>query len=119
MEEKVTKIMDNVDTMDLVFPDFSKAFDSVNHRFLIQKPKAYGINGSIMNWIESFLHDRTFNVSINGSVSQSKAAVSGVFQGNVLGPIRFLIYVNYLPDLLQKDVLLFADDIKLISASVT
>ncbi len=36
MEEKVTKIMDSGDTENLVFIDFSKAFDSVNHRFLIQ-----------------------------------------------------------------------------------
>ncbi len=59
-----------------------------------------------MNWIESFLHERTFNVSINGSISESKAVVSGVSQGFVLGPIVFLIYVNDFPDPLQGDVLL-------------
>ncbi len=51
MEEKVTKIMDSGDTVDLVFLDFSKAFESVNHRFLIQKLKAYGIYDNIVNWI--------------------------------------------------------------------
>ncbi len=84
--------------------------------FLIQKLKAYGINDNIVNWIESFLHDRTFNVSINGSISQSKAAVSGVPQGSVLGPFLFLTCVNDLPDLLQGNVLLSADDVKLLSA---
>ncbi len=78
MEEKVTKIMGSGDTVDLVFLDSSKAFDSVNHRILIQKLKACGINDNIVNRIESFLHERTFNVSINKSVTQSKAAVSGV-----------------------------------------
>ncbi len=71
-----------------------------------------------MNWIESFLHERTFNVSINGSISQSKATVSGVPQGSMLGPILFLIYVNDLPDILQEDLLLFADEGKLNSARV-
>ncbi len=116
MEEKFTKSMDSGDTVDLVFLDFSKAFDSVNHLFLIQKLKAYGINDNIVNWIESFLHEITFNVSINRIISKSKAALSGVPQGSVLGPILFLIYVNNLPDLLQGDVLLFANDVKLISA---
>ncbi len=90
--------------------------NSVNHRFLIQQLQAYGINDNMVNWIESFLHKKTFKVSINGCLSQSKAAVSGVPQGSVLGPILFLIYVNDFPDLLQGDVLLFADDVKLISA---
>ncbi len=65
MEEKVTKIMDSGDTVDLVFLDFSKAFDSVYHRFYIKKLKAYGINDKVVNWIESFLKERTFNVSIS------------------------------------------------------
>ncbi len=56
MEEKVTKAMDSGGTVDLVFLDFSKAFDYLNRRFLIQKLKTYGINDNIRNWIESFLH---------------------------------------------------------------
>ncbi len=89
--------MDNGDTVYLVFLDFSKAFDSVNHRFLIQKRKAYGINDNIVNWIESFLHERTFNVSINGNMSQSKAAVSGVPQVSVLVMVilRPLVKLNH------------------------
>ncbi len=92
--------MKSGDTVDLVFFDFSKAFNSVNHRFLIKKIKAYGIDDKVVNWIESFLEERTFNVAINGSISPSKAAVSGVPQGSVLGPILLLIYMKYLPDLL-------------------
>ncbi len=111
MEKKVTKSMDSGDTADLVFLDFSTAFDSVNHRFVIQNLKAYGIHDNFVNWIESVLHERTFNVSIHGILSQSKAAVSGVPQGSVLDPILFLIYENDLPDLLQGDVLLFAGNV--------
>ncbi len=69
-----------------------------------------------MNCKESFIHKGTFNVSINGCLSQSKSALSGVPKGSVIGPILFLVDVNDLPDLLQRDVLLFADDVKLISA---
>ncbi len=51
---------------------------------------------------------------MNGCVSESRSAQSGVPHGSVLGPILFLIYVNDLPNLLQEKVLLFADDVKLI-----
>ncbi len=69
---------------------------------MIQKLKVYGIKDNLVNWIESVLHERTFNVSINGNISQSKAAVSRVPEGSVLGPILFLIYVNDLPDIITK-----------------
>ncbi len=70
MEEKVTKIMDSGDTVDLIFLHFSEAFDSVNHRFLLQKRKACGIDGKKVNWIEPLQHDRIVDVSINESKSQ-------------------------------------------------
>ncbi len=91
------------------------AFDSVNHRFLLHKLVAYGIDAGLIRWIQAFLRDRTFRVPVNGCVSESKSAQSGVPQGSVLGPTLFLIYVNDLPDLLREKVLLFADDVKLIS----
>ncbi len=56
----------------------SKVFDSVYHRLLIQKLKAKGITDIVVNLIESFLKERTFNVSINVGISPSKAAVSSV-----------------------------------------
>ncbi len=58
--------MDSGETVDLVFLVVSKAFDGVNQRFLIMKLKAYGINDKVVNWIESFLKERTFNISIKG-----------------------------------------------------
>ncbi len=53
-------------------------------------------------------------MAVNGCVSESSGAQSGVQHGSVLGPILFLIYVNDLPDLLKKKVLLFVDDVELI-----
>ncbi len=97
-------------SLTLFFLDFAKAFDSVNHRLLLHKLATYGLHSSLLAWIKSFLEDRIFSVSVNGSTSGPKAAVSGVPQGSVLGPILFLLFINDLPR-----VLMFADDVKLIS----
>ncbi len=87
MEEKVTTIMDSGEIIDLIFLDFAKAFDSVIHRLLLHKLATYGLHSSLLAWIKSFLEDRTFFVSVNGSISSPKAAVGGVRQGSGLGPI--------------------------------
>ncbi len=66
--------------------------------------------------METLLPENICYVSINGDISQSKAAMSGVPQGCVLDHILVLINVNDLPDLLQGDALLFAKKVRLISA---
>ncbi len=114
-EETVTRWLDEGDTVDIVYLDFAKAFDSVNRRLLLTKSKCYGIAPSVINWIESYLRQRSFQVSVNGSLSQVAEAVSGVPQGSVLGPILFVIYVNDLTDNLTIDHLLHANDVKLIA----
>ncbi len=116
MEQRVTTIIESGDTVDLVFPDVSKAFDLVNYCCVIQKLKAYGINDNIVNRIDSFLHERTFTVSIKWNEFQSKAAANSAAQGPMPGPFLFVVYVNDVSEIFQWNVLLFADDEKYISA---
>ncbi len=56
-EEPVTRLMDAGHTGDLVYLDFKKEFDFVNHRFLLAKRKSSGIDGPVLNWIKSYLSD--------------------------------------------------------------
>ncbi len=79
---------------------------------LCDKMHVYGIHQTIADRTRSFLLNRTFKVRIAAPVP----TCNGVPQGSVLGPKLFLIFVNELPDVLSSNVLLFADDVKLISA---
>jgi len=81
--------------------DYSKAFNSVPH--LIEKLKGYGIGG---NLLESFLHNWSHRVVLNGTESRCSDITSRVPQGSVLGPLLFVLYIKC-----QMGV--FADDTKL------
>ncbi len=100
--------------MDLVYLDFGKAFDSVNHRFLLAKLKASGIDGAVLNWIESNLANRSYQVQIDGILSEEAPCHSGVPQGSDIGPLVFLLYINDLPAALGDSAFLFADDVKMV-----
>ena len=100
---------------DIIYTDFQKAFDSVQHKRLLHKLSVYGIQGKLLIWIKSFLTNRRQRVLLNGSPSDWEAVVSGVPQGTIMGPIFFLLFVNDVPNTLNCKVMLFADDAKLYS----
>lgn len=72
----------------------------------------YGINNKTINWVRNFLTDRKQKVSVNGAESISHDVTSGIPQGSVLGHILFVIYINDMPDHVDSEAYLFADDTK-------
>ena len=112
MEGWTTVLQDGI-PIDVVYLDFTKAFDSVPHKRLLVKLQAHGITGKLLNWIKAFLSGRRQRVVINSFQSHKSSVISGVPQGSVLGPLLFLIYVNDLPRVISSPSLLFADDTKL------
>ena len=101
---------------DVIYFDFAKAFDSVNHDLIIYKLKNfYGINGRLLMFITNYLSDRIQSVLVNGSVSQILPVLSGVPQGSIIGPSLFVLFINDITSGLSNEtnIMMYADDTKI------
>lgn len=99
---------------DVLYLDFAKAFDVVNHDILMKKLHNFGITGKIGYWIHNFLTNRHQTVTVNKSKSKTESVLSGVPQGSVLGPILFIIFISDIDDNIDASELsVFADDTKI------
>ena len=100
----------------MIYLDYAKAFDKVDHNILLAKAKRYGITGKTLQWLAEFLKNRLQTVVVEGEKSSFQIVISGVPQGTVLGPILFILYIDdQLDTLLTALGKVFADDTKLIS----
>ena len=107
----ILNILDDDANVDVVYLDFSKAFDKVDHAIVLQKIRNLGIKGDIYQWLKSFLTGRFQSVTVNGVLSDPQNVISGVPQGSVLGPLIFLILLGDIDnDVLHSFVKSFADD---------
>jgi hypothetical protein len=104
-------------SVDIVYLDFSKAFDSISHGKLLHKLSSYGFKYELLDWIKSFLENREQCVLIDDHRSEYRPVTSGVVQGSQIGPLLFIIFINDIVDLVDKPAVckLFADDVKLYS----
>ena len=92
--------------------DSSAAFDTLKHSIIIEKLKLYGCSPEVIKWFESYLEDRWQFCEIGGKRSTTTKILTGVFQGSVLGPLLYILYVNCICVLEDKDtkLTLYADD---------
>lgn len=104
--------LDRKNPVDVIYLDFSSAFDRVPIRRLLHKMEHFGVRGRLLGWMETFLCGRSFSVKVGAARSSFRPASSGVPQGSVLGPLLFLLYVSELPSLISSTSACYADDMK-------
>lgn len=120
--DTILKDMDSGLVTGVAFLDLSKAFDTVNHNILVHKLSCIGLSTNTTNWFRSYLMNRCQVTAIENNLSSCQPVPLGVPQGSILGPLLFLIYVNDLPNFIEKcEISLYADDtvIHCSSTSVT
>ena len=76
------------------FIDLQKVFDTLDHNTLLQKKEKHGYRGPIHDMMKSYLSDRWQYVDMNGKETNQKRITTSVPQGSILGPFRFLLYIN-------------------------
>ena len=99
---------------DVIYTDYTSAFQSVNHALLIHKLKnSYHLEKLALKWFVSYLSDRRQRVIVNGKTSDWKPVISGVPEGSLLAPLLFSMFINDLPCQIESGCLLYADDVKI------
>ena len=110
----VTRALDGWRQVDVIYTDFTKAFDRVDHFLLIDKLASVGFGGQLLSWLFSYITGRFQHVRVGDVLSKTVFASSGVPQGSHLGPILFLLFVDDIREVTRNSkFFMFADDLKL------
>ena len=120
LADRVITSMDHNETPINIYLDLSKAFDTLDHEILLAKLQYYGIHGTPLELLKSYLTNRKQYVEIEDTKSKMLDISTGVPQGSILGPLLFIIYVNDFALSSEKfKFVMYADDTTLTSTLET
>ncbi|CAG9137015.1 unnamed protein product [Plutella xylostella] len=110
----VTNNMEEGFETDVIYTDYSKAFDRIDHSILIMKLESAGIRGDLLRWFRSYISNRSQVVVTSNYISSWTKVPSGVPQGSLLGPLLFVIFISDIDECFpNSQVVSFADDMKI------
>ena len=99
---------------EIILIDLQKAFDTINHEIIFKKLKAMGFSEGCITWFQSYLSESIFFISIENQLFDYGKILCGVLQGSIIGPLLFLIYINDIPQAVNSNLFLHADDLCLM-----
>ena len=113
MTDYIATELDRGGQVDVVYTDFSKAFDVVNHDVLLQKLASLNFTSRPIKYLASYLYNRQQAVIYKGYITEKFSNLLGVPQGSDLGPFLFSLVINDRPSYIKNSqLLLFADNLK-------
>lgn len=113
--EFISEGMEQHAQVDIIYTDYSKCFDRIDHHVLLQKLLSAGIHGDLYRWFCSYVDNRTQAVVLQGYTSTWTVVPSGVPQGSILGPLLFILFISDIKSCFKHSyILLYADDMKIL-----
>ena len=114
----ILEAVEKKEVMCLVMLDLSSAFDTISHELLLKRLKyRFGIMDTVLQWIKSFLTNRTQYVKVSNrdgmAISSKKVLKQGEPQGSILGLVLFNLFISPLGEICHRHNINFhgyADD---------
>jgi len=104
----------------VIFSDLRKAFNTIDHEIILKNIAKYGVDQDALKWFKSFLTNRMQRCNVNNHLSSASPLNCGVPQGSIIGPLLYLIYINYPPNCVNVGTpRMYADDTNVTFSTVT